>query len=82
MMISLSSIVMFFASKTGKYIFGAGTLVALFVGFTHQQRNIGRREATAAIEKVTENVVSKANHAGTKSKSDSYGGVRSKYYRD
>lgn len=75
----LSSIALFLASKLGRYVFAGGVGVALLVGFTMQQRRIGAEKAVAKIEKATENAISKANSAASKSRS---GGGMLLEYRD
>jgi hypothetical protein len=69
----LSSIALFLATRIGRYAFAGGVFVALFVGYTMQQRRIGAEKAIAGIEKATDDAIGKAHRAGSKSRSGTGG---------
>lgn len=75
----LSSIALFLATKIGRYVFAGGVFVALFIGYTMQQRRIGAEKAVAGIEKATDDAINKAHRAGAKSRS---GGGMQLNFRD
>lgn len=74
----LSSIALFLATKLGRYVFAGGVGIALLVGFTMQQRKIGRDQANAETQKTTGILVNKGKAAGHKSLGGS-GGVQLPY---
>jgi uncharacterized membrane protein YczE len=75
----LTTISLFLASKLGRYVFTGGVFVALLVGFTIQQRNIGAAKAVAGIEAKNNAAVNTAGKAGSASRDPSARGVRDPY---
>lgn len=69
-----------FLSPIGRLLVGAAGVLVIVSVFASHQRSIGAAKAVAKIEKATNDAISKAGSAGSKSRSG--GGVLNPHYRD
>lgn len=74
------AILTFLLSPIGRLIAGAAGVLVIVSVFTSHQRSIGAAKAVAKIERATNEAVSKAQSAGSKSRAG--GGVLDLPYRD
>ena len=77
----LTQIMMFLATKIGRYVFAGGVFVALVGAFSAHQRHIGATKAVAKIERATHEAVKLADRAGSASRNKSSRGVLDPYAR-
>lgn len=72
----------YLATTAGRWVVLCGMVLLTWFGFARHYEKKGAERVTAQIEEATNEAVSNANSAGSKSSNPKSRGVRSPYYRD